>query len=308
MQQPQRQLTGPVQCTILPTPWSMPRCLLPYPLPVAAAPAVSHTVPAAAVTIQLFGELQRGKSVTAINGRTVHAHEVMASPTMPGPCLIILDCPSLDHLAALQAEPMLQQLQQESAAQPAPQAAGDAAAAQNGSGNGSGESGEAAPRKRFVLVHMGPAEVSRSAAYAAWCAGFGPGADQLFASSDGQRCTTTRRAAQLQAQLNVIEPDVFPLQGFAALKQQQQEQQQEKEKDPQQGAAAAAGVQSVDGADGVVFRLVPARMQGLCIEAALTQPPDLEAVQVSSAVGTGAWLPVTLSLWFDSLLCAVWSS
>lgn len=232
----------------------------------------------------------------------------MASPTMPGPCLIIVDCPSLDYLPALQADPTLLQLQQESAQQQLPQpqqqqqgaadggaAVGDAAAAAGGSSNGSSSGGDAGvvqPRKRFVLVHTGPAQVSRSKEYAAWCASFGPAADQLFASSDGQRCTTTRRAAQLQAQLNVIEPDVFPLQGFAAIKQQQEEAS-----GSQQGAAAAAsnaaaagadaGSQSasLDAADGVVFRLVPARMQGLCMDAALTQPPDLEAVQVSRPAG-----------------------
>lgn len=236
---------------------------------------------------------------------------------MPGPCLIIVDCPSLDYLPALQSNPTLLQLQQEAAQQqlPTPQAdgaaAGDgpaAAAAVGASTNGTGSSGDAGegqPRKRFVLVHTGPAEVSRSAEYAAWCAGFGAAADQLFASSDSQRCTTTRRAAQLQAQLSLVEPDVFSLQGFAALKQQQEEASSS-----QQGAgtatsaagagavaAAAAGSQSVsmDAADGVVFRLVPARMQGLCMQTAVTQPPDLEAVQVSTAaeVESGQCLTAT---------------
>lgn len=197
-----------------------------------------------------------------------------------------------------QAEQQKQKQQEASAGQPAqPEAAAAAASDQNGS---SSSSSEAAARKRFVLVHMGPTQVSRSDSYAAWCAGFGPAADHLFVSQDSQVCSTTRKAAGLQAQLNVIEPEVFPLQGFDALKQQDKPQQQQQDKQAKQeqqpaaaeaggsqaaaaagsaGAAAASGV-GVHAADGLVFGLVPARSQGINMEAAITQPPDLQAVQV----------------------------
>jgi hypothetical protein len=254
---------------------------------------------------QLFGELQRGKSVTAVNGRTIHPHQVTSTPTMPGPCLIVVDCPSLDYLSALQLDPTLQQLQQESqqqqgkpqqqqqqeeanAGQPAQPEAAAAAAAGAPDQNGSSSSSEAGARKRFILVHMGPTQVSRSDSYAAWCAGFGPAAHHLFVSNDTQLCSTTRKAAGLQAQLNVIEPEVFTLQGFEASAQQNKQQQAKQEQlaaagagdGPVAAAAAAPSRQGVDAADGLVFGLVPARNQGINLEAAITQPPDLEAVQV----------------------------
>lgn len=228
---------------------------------------------------QLYGELQRGKPVTAVSGRTIQPHEVMSTPTTPGPCLVVVDCPSLDYLPALQAEPALQQLQQE--CQQQGQAGGAAAAAAGGAGTNGSSSSEAAPRKRYVLVHMGPAAVARNEQYAAWCAGFGPAADHLFVSKDSQLCCTTRRAAQLQAQLNLIEPQVFSLQGF----QDQQQQQGGSGDAAKQGAvvvaaAAGAGREGLEAPDGSVFTLVPARSQGVTMDTAITQAFDLEAVQV----------------------------
>jgi hypothetical protein len=211
----------------------------------------------------------------------------MSTPTTPGPCIIIVDCPSLEYLPALQAQQDLQQLQQECQQQQQQvkkEEGGDgsaAAVAGEGSGqNGSSSGGEAAPRKRFIVIHMGPAVVSRSAEYRAWCAGFGSEADQMFLSRESQLCTTTLRAAQLQAQLNVIEPEVFPLQGFLDLKQQQQQQQGAVEGAGSVPAAAAAGSQGMDCPDGLVFTLVPARQQGITLDTAITQAPDFEAVQV----------------------------
>jgi hypothetical protein len=195
---------------------------------------------------------------------------------------VIVDCPSLDYLPALQAEQALQQLQQECQQQAQ---AGDTTAAAAAAGGaevngGSSSSSEAAPRKRYVLVHMGPAAVSGSEQYAAWCAGFGPAADHLYVSKDSQLCCTTRRAAELQAQLNVIEPEVFSLQGF---QNQQQQQQQGSSGDAAKSAAAATGAGSAgqEAPDGVVLTLVPARAQGVSMDTAITQAPDLEAVQVS---------------------------
>jgi hypothetical protein len=277
--------------------------------------------------LQLYGELQRGKFVTAVNGNTIHPADVMSVPSLPGPCLVILDCPSLDYLPALQANPTLQALQQEAqqlqplqqspqqqqdgtpadaAAAAAAQAAAAPAAAANGAGQRQGgAAGDAEVRKRVVLVHVGPQQVSSSAAYVAWCAGFGPSADQLFISGGGQQVCTVRRAAQLQAQLNVIEPEVFQLGGFLASQGQQQQQQgqgqqgikQQQQLGPAAAAApqaaadaassgsagaaviAAVGPAAVAASDGVVFRLMPPRMSGLCLQA-VTPPPELETVQV----------------------------
>lgn len=257
---------------------------------------------------QLFGQLQRGNPVTAVSGRVVQPHEVMNPPTMMGPCLIVVDCPSLDYLPALQADPTLQQLQQDAqqqqqqggSSQPTadtPAAAAAGAAQEAGASNSQTAASES---RLFVVVHLGPAGVSSSSEYSAWCAGFGRTAQQLFVSGDGQLCTTTRRAAQLQAQLNVIEPEVFSLQGMSAMKEQAQQLQQQQQAPPgdapMQDAAepaadaanapgaggAGSGMQVFRGApDGLVYKLMPPRVQGLSQEEAITQPPDLAAIQVS---------------------------
>lgn len=254
----------------------------------------------------LFGQLQRGNPVTAVSGRVVQPHEVMNPPTMMGPCLIVVDCPSLDYLPALQADPTLQQLQQDAqqqqqqggSSQPTadtPAAAAAGAAQEAGASNSQTAASES---RLFVVVHLGPAGVSSSSEYSAWCAGFGRTAQQLFVSGDGQLCTTTRRAAQLQAQLNVIEPEVFSLQGMSAMKEQAQQLQQQQQAPPgdapMQDAAepaadaanapgaggAGSGMQVFRGApDGLVYKLMPPRVQGLSQEEAITQPPDLAAIQ-----------------------------
>lgn len=262
-----------------------------HPLPVARCPSLNSRL----TPLQLYGQLQRGNAVTSVSGRTVQPHMVMDTPTMPGPCLIIVDCPSLDYLPALKNDTTLQGLQQEARAQQQQQQERPPAEQPTDAAAGAGaEQAEQPVQKRFVLVHLGPSSISSNAEYRAWCQGFGPGAQQLFVSSDGQCCSTTRRAAELQAQLNVIEPDVFSLTGLLSLKQTTQQQQQQQEEGAQgqdvstAGAADAAGAGTGgvvhQAADGVVIKLAPARFQGLYLDEALTQPPDLDGVQV------GGWL------------------
>lgn len=53
--------------------------------------------------VQERGDLQRGQSVTLLTGRVVHSHEVMA-PGVPGPCLVVVDCPTESHLDILASQ------------------------------------------------------------------------------------------------------------------------------------------------------------------------------------------------------------
>jgi hypothetical protein len=161
------------------------------------------------------------------------------------------------------------------------------------SSNGS----KAAASKCFVLVHMGPREVCSSDSYAAWCAGFGPAANHLFVSRFSQLDTTNRLAAELQAQLNIIEPGVFPLQLSEAdrqqnMQQQQQQQQGTHSKREQHSTADGTACSSwgMNAADGVEFKLLPERSQGINMDATITQPIDLHAVQVRCALQwQGGW-------------------
>ena len=72
----------------------------PPPFPSALGPSHAHT---RLTPLQLYGELQRGLAVLATNGKQVQPHEVMDTPTTPGPAILVVDCPDLAYLAALQA-------------------------------------------------------------------------------------------------------------------------------------------------------------------------------------------------------------
>jgi hypothetical protein len=218
----------------------------------------------------MLGELQRGIAVTIPNGKVIQPHEVMETPATPGACLLLVDCPSLAYLPGLQQQQQLQSLQQE-AAQLQPQSM-----QANGSSNGDGA--QAAPAKKFIMIHLGPAVVTSSEPYTAWVSGFGAAAQHLMVRSDSQRSPTVLRAAVLQAQLNAIEPEVFSLQGFQDLMQQQQQDAAdgaaaEQQQQQQQQNVLAAG-------NGCRFTLAPLKFQGLSLDG-VTAAPDLQQVQVS---------------------------
>ncbi|WIA11634.1 hypothetical protein OEZ85_011737 [Tetradesmus obliquus] len=218
----------------------------------------------------MLGELQRGIAVTIPNGKVIQPHEVMDTPATPGACLLLVDCPSAAYLPGLQQQQQLLALQQE-AAQLQLQQAPDVVDA---FGSSSGDSEQVAPTKKFIVIHLGPADVTNSEPYKSWVAGFGPAVQHLMVSSDSQRSPTVLRAAVLQAQLNAIEPEVFSLQGFQALIQQQQQDATDtagSQKQQQQSNVLAAG-------NGCRFTLAPLKHQGLMLEA-VTAAPDLQQVQ-----------------------------
>ncbi|KAF8070965.1 TRZ4 [Scenedesmus sp. PABB004] len=219
----------------------------------------------------LFGELQRGKSVTAANGRVVTPADVMDPPELPGACLVVVDCPSAAYLPALQDAPALAALREQAAA---------------GGGGAGGAAATAAPAGRLVLVHLGPAEVTGSDAYRAWLAGFGARAEHLAAAADAQAAPTTLRAAVLQAQLNAIEPDVFSLQGFAALAPAAAASNGSSGDDSGGGGGGAWVSNGQRVANGYRYTLAPNRNAGPSPpDAAL---PDLAAVQAAVREGRPA--------------------
>lgn len=68
------------------------KCEVEFPLPVCCI-----GVPPG----PLYGQLSRGQAVMGANGRLVQPCEVMDPPQLPGPLLLVLDCPSERHVAAL---------------------------------------------------------------------------------------------------------------------------------------------------------------------------------------------------------------
>jgi hypothetical protein len=163
----------------------------------------------------------------------VRPDEVMNPASVPGPVLLLLDCPTPRHLGALRAAPalraLLARLREEepqrrgtraggaAAAAAAAAAEAEAAAAAAAVAGGDGEAAAAAARARLVaVVHFAPPEVCSSPEYREFTAGFGPGARHIMAWGAGEGSVVCRSAATLQAKLNLLEPSVFPLGALAA--------------------------------------------------------------------------------------------
>ncbi|GBF96657.1 hypothetical protein Rsub_09290 [Raphidocelis subcapitata] len=140
----------------------------------------------------LFGELQRGKVVQSTSGREVRPDEVMNPATVPGPLLLVLDCPTAAHADALRDAPAIRALLARLAA-------------------------EGAAGARVVgVAHLTPPEAARAPAYREVCEALGAAAYHVRATAGSQVAVTCREAAMLQTKLNAIEPTVFPLGAIAA--------------------------------------------------------------------------------------------
>jgi hypothetical protein len=191
---------------------------------------------------QLFGELQRGKSVMSVSGVLVKPEEVMDAPPTPGGTLLLLDCPTVAHWEAAAAHPAILELireaktqQQQQQQQEQEQENGAAGVANGSSSNGAAAGGEgggagwsSAPRNAFVVVHLGARHVISSSSYQEWLRGqLGAAWEHVIAAADDSGVgVITRRAAEQQAKLSSVDPVVFSVKGFQEIQQQQQQQQQ----------------------------------------------------------------------------------
>eukprot|EP00887_Chlorella_sp_A99_P006161 scaffold3.g6161.t1 len=130
----------------------------------------------------LYGKLVKGEEVTAANGRIVKPSDVM-EPSIPGPVVLVVDCPTDAFLPCLASAPLLQQC----------------------------TSGDKRDRVAAV-VHLSPREVLQLPEYKQWLGTFRPEASHiLVAESIASGVPIQRRAAALQAKLNVIDAGLFSL-------------------------------------------------------------------------------------------------
>ncbi len=199
----------------------------------------------------------------------------MEPPSTPGPSVLIVDCPDARYIPALQQAPAvsalaaecqkqgLQQQQQQQQQQ-------GIATASSAVGSAGPAVGRPPPGGRLtVIVHLGVADVVASPAYQQWMGSFGGGCTHLVVSADSQRATTVRSFAQLQAQLNLLEPAAFQLGAFAEQPAQQQMVQHN-----------AAGAPVVAAPNMCKVVLCPARHQGVDLSE-VPEPLDVAAHQAA---------------------------
>lgn len=139
----------------------------------------------------LYGKLVQGESVVAMNGQTVTPDQVM-EPSVPGPLVLMVDCPDEHFVQALTSAPAFKNLV-------------------SSSSYPSAEGGEDAA-KIACVVHFGPKAVTDLPAYKEWMTGLGEETTHILAAeAQGQVPPVLRKSTELQTRLNMIDPGLFKL-------------------------------------------------------------------------------------------------
>uniref|UniRef100_A0A8C2WIV8 Zinc phosphodiesterase ELAC protein 2 n=1 Tax=Cyclopterus lumpus TaxID=8103 RepID=A0A8C2WIV8_CYCLU len=144
---------------------------------VSEAKALGLPVGTAAIG-PLIGALKAGKSVT-YEGREIRPEQV-CTPTDPGPVFIIVECPSEEFVEAVCSNQQLSRYQTG--------ATEDLAA---------------------LVVHLTPESVLSTDQYKRWMERF-PSTTEHLILNEQVRTFHNVRSHKIQAQLNVIHPDIFP--------------------------------------------------------------------------------------------------
>lgn len=124
-----------------------------------------------------FAKLVSGCCVESATGGIVHPHEVM-EPTLPGPTVIIVDCPDLDYTSCLFSATGFERYFKCDA----------------------------------VVVHLTPFEVATSVGYVNWMAKFSSQTQHIFVNEKATHASAImRKAAVIQTKLNLVDGGYFPL-------------------------------------------------------------------------------------------------
>ena len=128
-----------------------------------------------------FAKLVDGVCVEGSNGRVVHPHEVM-EPSMPGPIVLIVDCPDHRYSSTLFSAPGFMRFYKRSG--------------QN---------------RELVMVHLGPHEIISTPSYQRWMNRFPNDVRHIFVNQRAANATAImRKAAVVQAKLNLVDSKYFP--------------------------------------------------------------------------------------------------
>ena len=127
----------------------------------------------------LYGKLQKGESVEAANGKTVHPADVM-EPSTPGPTVMIIDCPTVDHIQGLV------------------------------SGMGDWSKNQDKRQKVAVVVHLTSRDVLRAPQYVEFIRSFpDPTQHMLISESMTEKTPIMKKSAMLHAKLSYLDPEAF---------------------------------------------------------------------------------------------------
>ncbi|GAB6025734.1 hypothetical protein CHUAL_014047 [Chamberlinius hualienensis] len=130
----------------------------------------------------LLGQLKDGKDVVLPNGELVRSIDVV-SPPEPSPVFIVLECPTEEFLDDLLEAPSFRNHQKD-AEDPKDVAA--------------------------VVVHFTPAAVVKTAKYQEWLERFHSSTEHMFLN-DSNRGVSSLAVHKIQHQLNLVNPNIFPL-------------------------------------------------------------------------------------------------
>jgi len=136
-------------------------------------------------------QLIRGEAITTDDGRTIRPEDVVAD-SIPGPVVLLLDCPSEAYLENLTSDAELQDYLN-------PSEAGD------------GEN--SAGREIACVVHLAAANILRHPEYLNWLRAFPAGATHIAPAGFSKDVAPGfLSASRINARLNCINEQVFPLQ------------------------------------------------------------------------------------------------
>lgn len=126
----------------------------------------------------MVAALKAGNSIT-YEGKEIRPEQV-CTPTDPGPIFVVVECPSEEFLDAVCSNEQLRKYQTGGSEDPA-----------------------------VLVVHMTPEAVLHTGPYQEWMERFPPTTEHLILNE--QVCTVHNiRSHKIQAQLNMIHPDIFP--------------------------------------------------------------------------------------------------
>uniref|UniRef100_UPI00398F1774 zinc phosphodiesterase ELAC protein 2 n=1 Tax=Pristiophorus japonicus TaxID=55135 RepID=UPI00398F1774 len=127
----------------------------------------------------IVAALKDGNSVM-FEGKEIRPEQV-CTPTDPGPTFLVLECPSKEFIEPICENEQLKRFQ-----------------------TGGSESPAA------LVVHMAPESVLADNVYKSWMERFGPATEHLILNEHNQTVHNLR-SHKIQAQLNMIHPEIFPL-------------------------------------------------------------------------------------------------
>eukprot|EP01112_Ceratiomyxa_fruticulosa_P011224 TRINITY_DN3033_c0_g1_i1.p1 TRINITY_DN3033_c0_g1~~TRINITY_DN3033_c0_g1_i1.p1 ORF type:complete len:788 (+),score=138.47 TRINITY_DN3033_c0_g1_i1:160-2523(+) len=138
----------------------------------------------------LMGKLVKGESVVLPNGTVVSPGDCIG-PSLPGPLILIIACPSLNHLPNLISHPVLQKYQQ------------------------------LEDKDQVVcVIHSTPYSIVSTKPYVDWMAKFRPNSQHILMSMPHEKSSKSggseyfcvnKSFLELQLSLNSIDPNVFPI-------------------------------------------------------------------------------------------------